>query len=277
MLVDHNALQGELGKKYRERVVGCIDHHDEEDFVPVDTGAEPRVVEKSGSCASLVVRYCRGAWEGMSRASSEGDKELAGLAMGPVLVDTNNLTSESKTTETDREAVRFLEGMMGGGVDREAYAEEIRRAKEDIGGLSLEGILRKDYKQWTEKGMFNIGVSSVVKEMGFLIGKAGDEGKFYGGLKEFAGERELDVCSIMTTSHQEGVFKRELLVWALNTKGVKVAKQFEADAREKLGLKEWKEGRLDMEDETQWRRCWWQERVDNSRKQVAPLLRSAVG
>ncbi|TVY48126.1 Exopolyphosphatase, partial [Lachnellula cervina] len=280
VLVDHNALQGELGKEYAGDVVGCIDHHDEEDSVPRETGAgEPRIVEKSGSCASLVVRYCRSAWDGLSaeHGDVEGDKELASLALAAILVDTQNLRAESKTMEVDREAVGYLEGKWGGeGVDRESYLGDITKAKEDIGGLGLGDIFRKDYKQWTEQEGFIIGVSSVVKDLGYLIKKAGDGGKFFDALREFASHRELDVCSIMTTSHEEGVFRRELLVWALNEKGVAAAKKFESSSRERLGLKEWKEGRLDIDGEKGWRRCWWQQRVENSRKQVAPLLRAAT-
>ncbi|TVY39895.1 Exopolyphosphatase [Lachnellula subtilissima] len=80
VLVDHNALQGELGKAYGRNVVGCVDHHDEEHKVPVSESNgdmdEPRIVEKSGSCVSLVVRYCRSAWDGLSfeQADVEGIK-----------------------------------------------------------------------------------------------------------------------------------------------------------------------------------------------------------
>ncbi|TVY35907.1 Exopolyphosphatase, partial [Lachnellula occidentalis] len=281
VLVDHNALQGELGKAYGGNVVGCVDHHDEEHKVPENSGDidEPRIVEKSGSCASLVVRYCRSAWDGLSREQRDvqGDKELAALAMAAILVDTQNLTAESKTMEVDREAVGYLEGKWGGEEgDRKSYLGDITRAKEDIGGLGLGDLLKKDYKQWTEQEAFDIGVSSVVKDLGYLIQKAGDEGRFFDVLREFARDRELDVCSIMTTSHKEGVFRRELLVWALNEKGIEAAKKFEATSREKLGLEKWNEGRLDMDSEKEWRRCWWQQRVENSRKQVAPLLRAAI-
>src|SRR5947207_7073114 len=34
VLVDHNKLTGKLGEMYRSRVLGVIDHHDEENWVP---------------------------------------------------------------------------------------------------------------------------------------------------------------------------------------------------------------------------------------------------
>ena len=78
ILVDHNALQGELGRTYGARVRGCIDHHDEEGKVPgkeicVREG-EMRIVEKSGSCASLVIAWARDGWAEMRRGDGvDGD------------------------------------------------------------------------------------------------------------------------------------------------------------------------------------------------------------
>lgn len=262
-------------------MVGCIDHHDEEGAVPQDCGGEPRVVWKSGSCASLVVEACRGAWDALSAEGRGGegdeegkwDEELAYLALAPVLVDTTNLTSKGKVTDADVEAVRYLEEKSK--VDKDGYFKELSKAKQDIGGLNLRDILRKDYKQWNEANSTVLGVSSVVKDIQFMIDKAGSELKFLDTMKAFAKERDLSICSIMTTANHADGFKRELFIWALDEKGVKAAKKFEEEARGKLGLKTWGSGKLD-DDEGGWRRCWWQERIENSRKQVAPLLRTAV-
>lgn len=284
--MDHNAFQADLGKLYSTRVVGCIDHHEEEYFVPLaeKCEGEPRIVRKSGSCASLVVEYCRGAWDALSSEKTDEMKlwnsDLAKLALAPVLIDTNCLTSESKTTAADVQAVEYLESWIraneGEKYYREGYFKEITSAKEDILFLSLPDILRKDYKQWTASASMKLGVSSIVKNVRSLMQKAGGEKAFLNMVRKFAEERELSIVSIMTTSHVDGVFRRELLVWALDAKGVKAAKRFEVDSREKLGLQKWGEGSLGLEDEKQWRRCWWQHRVDNSRKQVAPLLRSSI-
>ncbi|KAE9371197.1 DHH phosphoesterase [Stipitochalara longipes BDJ] len=284
LLVDHNALTGELGRIYSSRVIGCIDHHDDEHKVPSNCDPEPRIVKKSGSCASLVVQYCKPIWNELSKTIGEDERvwnaELARLAIAPVLIDTQNLRDEGKTEESDRRAVRFAEGWIMAAEDGESYSTdeyfgEIQRAKEDIGGLSLRDCLRKDYKEWDEEGA-KVGVCSVVRDLGFLLEKAGDKEKFLEVVKKFAGEKELSIVSIMTTSHQDGVFKRELLIWALDGKGVAAAKAFARDAEEKLGLEGWREGELDAEGEEQWRRCWFQTKVQHSRKQVAPLLRASL-
>jgi exopolyphosphatase len=295
VLVDHNALQGELGKLYAGNVVGVIDHHDEENQVPVDCGEEPRVVRPCGSCASLVVEWCRPGWDAMSKeeekegrggkseAFKKWDGELAMLAMAPILVDTTNLTNTSRVTQRDREAVEFLEECIKiSGEDNyssQRYFKELTDAKEDIDSLSLYDILRKDYKLWVEGvGSFKLGISSVVKNMQYLIEKASGDEMFNSKVREFAEERGLNICAIMTTSHEDDIFRRELFVWALGSDGVIAAKKFEAAAREKLALSTWGDNRLDDDniEKGHWRRCWWQHKVEHSRKQVAPLMRASI-
>jgi exopolyphosphatase len=276
-------LQGDLGLAYGQRLVGCIDHHDEEDIVPQECGEEPRIVQKSGSCSSLVVEYCRDAWNTLSRRpeskdSASWDADLARLALAPILIDTTNLTNDYKVTPVDVKAAKYLESFIQADptrkFDREDYFQRITAAKNDIGGLSLSNILRKDYKQWTVAGTTNLGISSVVKDIQFLIDKAGGKAKFFAAMKDFARERNLSMYSIMTASQKDGTFGRELLIWALDERGVYTAERFEADSKEKLGLQQWGDGTLDLRDDAQWRRCWQQHKVENSRKQIAPMLKT---
>ena len=282
LLVDHNALQGALGEIHGAKVVGCIDHHDEEGKVPKDTGDEPRIVRNSGSCSSLVVESCKGAWDALyenstSKEEKAWDTELAYLALAPVLIDTTNLTTESKVTSADTDAVTYLESRitdLDPTFTVENYFEEISIAKDDIGGLSLPDILRKDYKQWTEAASTIVGICSIVKDLRFLVEKAGSEDDFLEILRNFATERDLSVVSIMTTANRDGEFRRELFVWGLNDRGIDVAKKFETESIEKLGLETW--GAMNADGNGQFRRCWWQKRIENSRKQVAPMLRAAA-
>ena len=277
-------MTGDLGRLYSSRVIGCIDHHDEEFAVRRKCDPEPRIVKTSGSCASLVVEYCRPIWNELAKTVGEDEREwnaeLMRLAIAPVLVDTQNLTDEVKTKQTDNVAVRFAEkwimaGEGGEEYSNEAYLQEIQSAKEDIGGLTLEECLRKDYKEWSE-GKWKVGVCGVVRDLAFLLEKAGGKEKFLQGVREFADKRGLSIVSVMTTSHKDGVFKRELLVWGLVGKGVESAKAFARDAQEKLTLAEWEGGQLDDEGEGEWRKCWYQMKVEHSRKQVAPLLRASL-
>ncbi len=313
ILVDHNALQGQLGKIYSERVGGVIDHHDDEGKIPANTGDEPHIIEKSGSCTSLVTDYCRQAWDLLSdsatssvAAHAQGDSlsdddavvktwdaQVAHLGLASILVDTSNLQSRDKTTEHDRKAVNYLEARIkmspkgSASYNRDKFFEAIDSARKDIGGLKLQDILRKDYKQWDEKSR-KLGVSAVVKPIEFLQQKAKDEVKdksatddaFLDALDRFARELELDLYAVMTTStSSEGQFRRELLLWAFNEAGISAAKRFASDSQDELGLEDWHgagEEVYNGEGNGYWRRVWWQKNVQHSRKRVAPLLRESI-
>jgi exopolyphosphatase len=312
ILVDHNALQGHLGKIYSERVSGVIDHHDDESKVPRETGDEPRIIEKSGSCTSLIANYCRPMWDMLSEsalssdaAHAQGDSlsdnaavvkrwdaDVAQLGLASIIIDTANLHDENKTTEHDRRAVEYLEAkimlcpQLSATFDRTTFYQEVNAAKKDIGGLELQDILRKDYKQWDQSNM-KLGVSSVVKSISFLENKAGDEAHtnspgqaFLGALGQFAKDRELDMYTLMTTStSSKGEFQREILLWAFNDNAISAAKAFATNSAKELGLEDWHESSSVVDascGDGQWRKVWWQRQVQHSRKRVAPLLREAM-
>jgi exopolyphosphatase len=295
ILVDHNALQGELGKVYSSQVIGAIDHHDEENQVPKDCGKEPRIITKSGSCTSLVIEYCKEGWNALSKyptgETAAWDKELAQLALAPILIDTTNLKDTSKVTPADTEAIKYLESKLNtlsAKFNRDDYFKEISTAKADISQLSTKDILRKDYKQWTESGSANLGISSVVKPLPFLLKKAERaESALLDSIYIFAADRKLSLYALMTTdSSESGELARELLVVSLDAIGAEATAAFEQNAAEILGLKSWGEGLLDCQgdgsaavggQQHSWRsRAWVQERVENSRKEVGPLLRKAL-
>ncbi|KAL1602089.1 Exopolyphosphatase [Nothophoma quercina] len=310
ILVDHNALQGQLGKIYSSRVQGVIDHHEDEGKVPKDTGEEPRIIEKSGSCTSLITNYVRPTWDMLSgcalssgAAHAQGDAmvdddavvkrwdaSVAQLGLASILIDTSNLEDRNKTTDHDRQAVEYLEAkimlcpQLATSFDRTKFYEAVDAAKKDIGPLKLQDILQKDYKEWEQDNGQKLGISSVVKPIEFLQKKAGEEAgsesdkAFLDSITSFVEKRKLDLYSIMTTSTSaSGDFQRELLLWAFNEKAVSWAESFEEKSRDELGLEEW-DGSQDVasgEDNGQWRRVWWQRQVQHSRKRVAPLLRQA--
>ncbi|KAL9009312.1 MAG: hypothetical protein Q9173_005651 [Seirophora scorigena] len=312
VLVDHNALQGALGERFAHRVRGAVDHHEDESVVPKD--AEIRVVEKCGSCTSLVVRTVRDEWEEAAAEEEEEeeggadgalvedvrvwDAQVAKMALASILIDTANLTAEGKVELADRDAVAFLEAKItsspkdSAGWDRGAFYKEIEAAKADIGGLGFRDILRKDYKQWTEKGL-ELGISSVVKPIEFVARKALEgtangedaETEFVTRVGDFMAERNLTVFALMTafTISPEEHFQRELYVQALSA-GHAAANRFAEEATGELGLGDLAveilqgmPGAMRPEGEGPWRKVWRQRETWKSRKQVAPLLRRAMG
>lgn len=300
VLVDHNVLTGALAKAFgngdgegRGVVDGCIDHHDDEGVVPPD--ARLRVIEKCGSCMSLVVEECAKAWEALGEEEKGGKSEdgdmkkinaqLAKLALAPILIDTTNLGDANKTTPRDERAVAVAEAWIADAADsydRAKFFAELSALKADLSPLSIYDILRKDYKEWVEEGngsSLKLGTSSIAQPIAFLVDKAGGEEELVKELEAWATRKELDVVALLTACEKDGVFMRDLLVWARN--GPEVVKAvkglFEGNGKETLGLSTWGEGRLDAEDgEGSWRRCWRQAGLRYSRKQIAPMLREAL-
>lgn len=285
LLVDHNALTGTLGERFGSRTVGCVDHHEDENVIATNTGDEPRVLTKTGSCMSLVVDHCRGVWEELSRQSAqEGGQEaksqdagLARIALAPILLDTNSLKSKAKTTDLDIRIAEYLEAKCGKDYSRKKYFKELSELKEDISVFTYRENFRKDYKAWTEAGMV-LGTCSIPQGFHYMLKRLGDGKTLLEEFRQFAEEKKVDIATIMTSSAKDdGVFKRNLLVWGLNENAVKAVEKFVESYQEVLGLEAFEGGVLDHKgDKDEVRYCWYQNVTRNSRKQLAPMLRAAM-
>lgn len=331
LLVDHNSpsIPGLDDEVIRSRfnVVGCVDHHIDEDYVPKD--AQPRVVTTGiGSCTSLVVQHLRqqGLWpeggservdDGSARGSvEEGDTaqallQITKLVLAPILIDTSNLRARGdKCSDTDREAVRFLESVISshdGGAesaasiastplqkqqsqaqsrwDRTSEYDAISAAKANsLSLLTMQETFDRDYKAWTEgiasssQGQkVNIGTTSLVKPLSWLVDHAGGIKQFVDETEKFARdpERELAVFAMLTRT---GTGKKEVVVIATDESVKGVVEAFERGGPE-LQLQAWEE---DAELLRVLRErfvavaVWWMGDTSKSRKQVAPLLRDVV-
>ena len=257
MLVDHNSpsIPGLDDEAVRSRfnVVGCIDHHVDEEYVP--HGADPRIVTTGiGSCTSLVVRHLReqGLWPEVAGNSAEGGtarlaweggdveddglNQITRLALAPILIDTSSLRATGdKCSDTDREAVRFLESILTSRTgeltgsetsfsmssqqqqqqkqqqwDRNTAYNAISSAKTNsLSLLTMQETFDRDYKAWTEpttnitsgtnetitslsekdegeRGQkINIGITSLVKPLSWLVRHAGGVGQFVDEIEKF--------------------------------------------------------------------------------------------
>jgi len=278
ILVDHNALHGALGESYRYEVTGVIDHH--EDEKTVSSTAKPRIIEKTGSCCSHVVNHCRPIWDEISFAAFDADKapsdqsdvneganasiwdaEVAELALGAIL--------EARIHASPKLSQRY---------GREAFFNEINDAKSDLNHLSLEDILRKDYKQWTE-GDLTLGISSAVQSIDYLKTKTQN---LAADLESFARSRNLQVYAVMTAfSSEEGGFSRQILLLSLRGgKAEEAAKRFEEHSSEELGLRvrdDFKAAATGTgANDVSYMQFWDQKNLAASRKRVGPMLREAM-
>lgn len=347
LLVDHNSptipgLDDEAIKS-RFNVVGCIDHHVDEGYVP--HGADPRIVTTGiGSCTSLLVRHLReqGLWpeaagdsadDGIGQSAGKGDLEdglnqITRLALAPILIDTASLRATGdKCSDTDREAVRFLESSLtsrpselnASGTslsnssqqqqqqpqwDRTAAYQAISSAKSNsLSLLTIQEAFDRDYKAWTEPitnststgtsakenatsssetdkedptQKINIGITSLVKPLSWLVGHAGGVQQFTDEIDKFTKSQspELGVFAMLTRAG-EG---KEVVVLATAAGAKGVVDGFEAAAGE-LRLRGWEEdgdflGELAGNFVSA--KVWWMGDTSKSRKQVAPLLRDVV-
>ncbi|KAJ5941579.1 hypothetical protein N7516_001747 [Penicillium verrucosum] len=293
------------------RTVGCIDHHIDEDSMPsIDEVPEgqPMIIQPGpGSCASLITRELqdRKLWDATPEMV-----QVAKLALSAVLIDTSNLTAEGKVTDVDRMAVEFLTSQIEGETQTamdakgdwnlEAFYKSILYAKKSsLDLLTMDEILDRDYKDWTETSQSSgktvkMGFCSAVKPMRWIVQKAGGPEKFIDAVRSFAAsaEKDLDVLVIMTAfTGTNDKFCRELFVSVMrdNEAADKGVKRFVEHSSHHLGLIEWSP--LDEEDIPEltgdclstlneesplWRRLWVQTHAAGSRKQVAPLFRAAV-
>ncbi|KAJ0413801.1 hypothetical protein BJY00DRAFT_49330 [Aspergillus carlsbadensis] len=282
-------------------VVGCIDHHADEAFLPSIPDTQPHIVEPAGSCTSLVVTILEkmGLWQ-KSDTVSTSEEEMAKLALAPILIDTTNLTNKDKVTNFDTSACDFLlpkATTTDSLWDSSRFYSEIQKTKENsLDLLTVDEILDRDYKEWAEKPSrqtdqppVQIGICSMVKSIPWVVRKAGTSSSFLDSLKQFASERNLDIVIVMTAfSSAEGNFSRELHAYTLNERGVAALKAFISESSSQLGLEEWssldgadhsqdiKTTLQDSEDGSLWTRLWVQTNVAKSRKQVAPLIRGAA-
>jgi exopolyphosphatase len=284
-------------------VVGCIDHHADEAFLPSIPDTQSHIVEPAGSCTSLVVAMLEkmDLWQKSDTESvSRSEQEMAKLALAPILIDTTNLTNKDKVTKFDTSAYDFLQPKAttsDSTWDSSRFYSKIQEMKENsLDLLTVDEILDRDYKEWAEKPSrhtdqppVQIGICSMVKSIPWVVRKAGSSSAFLDALKQFASQRNLDVVIVMTAfSSAEGSFSRELHAYTLNDRGVSALKAFIAKSSSQLGLEEWfsldgedhshdiKSTLQESKDGSLWTRLWVQTNVAKSRKQVAPLIRGTA-
>jgi exopolyphosphatase len=215
-------------------------------------------------------------------------------------MDTVNLTAEGKVSDTDRDAVAFLESCIQSTStstsaqkewNRKSFYDEIATTKANsLDLLTIPEIYDRDYKEWTESTKtgekLTIGISSISKPITWLLEKARSVDEFLKQAHDFArkSDHNLDVFGVMTTSTSaNGDFQRELLVIAFGTAASEALKKFDRKAKKELHLKPWNESlelldsmKSKLTDANGSSSLWWQRDVTKSRKQVAPLLREIV-
>ncbi|MDJ0947398.1 MAG: DHH family phosphoesterase [Alphaproteobacteria bacterium] len=203
-LVDHNVLSADQAD-YGDVVGAIIDHH-------ADGGqylqAEPRVIETTGSAATLVA-------EAMLRDKPDLiEAGTATLLLGTILLDTVNLDpAAERATAKDRAVAAKLAPVAG--PDADGLFERLEAEKFNVSALGTGDLLRKDYKAWeTPSGTY--GISTVLTS---LEDWAAKDPALVAGLDAFLRSRDL-VCllAMMAYTDADGGFHRDLAVYAPDPK-----------------------------------------------------------
>jgi exopolyphosphatase len=310
ILVDHNApsIPGLTSNEISSRfsTIGCIDHHVDENYVPTDS--EPRIIRTSiGSCTSLVVAHLRdNTLSPSSETFSDADQkvalqQLATLALAPILIDTRNLTDTNKTSDLDHKIAAFLKSSIlstdpqGGKFTppsasgthsasvflTQDYHSLLSDAKaHSLDNLTMSEVFDRDYKQWSEssasKISVEIGISSLVQPIGWLISHAGSVSEFVFAIQSFAKEYKLDIFMFNTRPTNRG---KGFGAVAFSDAGEAAIKRFEQRSGN-LGLNIYDENK-DLDEAmseafgSKWR-VWYMTKIKNTRKQIAPLIRECV-
>ncbi|PLX49863.1 MAG: hypothetical protein C0613_05775 [Desulfobulbaceae bacterium] len=148
-LVDHNRLDPDVVDHDVAQVTGIIDHHHDSGH---HTEAEPRIIKKAGSCATLVADYI---------LADTGDMEAAAalLLAGAILLDTVNLSSSTgRTTDRDRKMAGKLLALCD--QEQNSLFDHLQQAGTRLGNLSSAELLARDYKEWSWPAGF-YGIASV--------------------------------------------------------------------------------------------------------------------
>lgn len=154
-LVDHNAPRAIWGNA---TIVSILDHHTDQGLAP---NASPRLIQKTGSCSSLVAEVILDSLPSKGhplREEGEMDPTLHGplpvelveLLLRTIAIDTSALRNDSASEVDYRSAKRLME--LSSWKRRDARKtmkllnKDLSTSKKDLGVLDLRDLLRRDWK-----------------------------------------------------------------------------------------------------------------------------------
>jgi len=199
-LVDHNELAPEQ-KHLSSSVVEIVDHHNDTQKYP---HLQQKAIQTVGSCCTLVASQLL-----QSLPLANIPKALAGLLLAPILIDTDNLNSSSKTTPLDRKMAETLLGHVAAFLPSD-YHERIVAKKKDISGLSKDLLLIKDFKLH-EAGKIRYGMSTLTSADSFWIDNCESMQEH---LQVLSQKRNLDFLILMMPCKLSGKKQRGIVLYS---------------------------------------------------------------
>ena len=202
ILYDHNFP--DTNQQYLIKNVGMIvDHH----AGYMNLKCQEKHIILCGSCTSLVVN--------MFQALKDWDKDLALLAISPILIDCNNFKKrlkDLKWNDNDSKACNFLLKFLPG-FDNDKYYHLLNKKKHDVKSnlaLGVDNLLIKDYKNYSITEKFKYGSSVISMKPKTLLKQFGTVG-VHNSMKNIIITKSLNfyiLNSLCVDSHRR---KRELI------------------------------------------------------------------
>ncbi|QRV85996.1 hypothetical protein RhiJN_14014 [Ceratobasidium sp. AG-Ba] len=229
-LVDHNHIRSDWGEAGAKAVKGVLDHHNDLGLYP---DAKPRVIEPSGSCASLVAHEILGLWDKDDDDSvfkgecinsvvapfkvhpTDIPMELADLLLAVIALDTDDFHRGNGRDLRASQAVWRWSSFCGGSEDRDEVMDrldkELGTAKKDLKHLGVRDLLRRDWKgdiipaPNASSTALHLGIASIPVSMRSQISRAGNHtpAAWFEVEKAWTKEIMADV-SLALTSYREG-------------------------------------------------------------------------
>ncbi|SCU83518.1 LAMI_0C03532g1_1 [Lachancea mirantina] len=268
ILVDHNELQS-IARKFTDDVIGIIDHHEDAGFYrDIESKFNgPRVITETGSCSSLVTNYWKTAYERFPSRLND----VAFLSLSALMVDTSSMSY--KVENPDRQAIALYRAVLPSDFSLTNLHTRIQYEKDNIEGLSLTEVLKKDYKVFdlesATAGSVKCGTSSIVKSFEWLLEKHGDQ-EFQRDVDKFMAERSLDVLLLLTHWCENGVLNRQLAFIARGKDLSELSKKVSGAMTKPLDLEP-----LDVL-QNELTQFFSQKNLNASRKKVVPCLKQAL-
>lgn len=264
VLVDHNDVPA-ITNDGLTNIAGIIDHHKDLGLhaESITKLSGPRIIQTAGSCSTLVFQYWNGILKHDSN-STEMVKEIVPLLLGALLLDTDNM--KNKVEPVDQAVFEQYKRILGSSFNTDSFYQQLRTAKDDINGLSINDILRKDYKEFRFASNVRCGIASVVKSLEWINEQYGED-SIENACEKFMTEHSLDIFIIMNSFTRDGTFSKQI---AFISENDSLLNELFKDLIPKLQL----ESIRNVSKRKL--KCYRQGNVKASRKQVAPYVQESL-
>ncbi|GAA5872712.1 hypothetical protein JCM8547_006322 [Rhodosporidiobolus lusitaniae] len=158
-LVDHNVPRSDWAGS---KIVAIIDHHEDRGLANGSHPANPRIIETSGSCSSLVTRYLLDNLPGLGdkfpvrengvepMVNPGFPKELIELLMRTIAIDSSGLSKDSRQPVDKQSAERlFPHSSWKHRKVKEVMKmldKDLSASRKALDSLDLRSLLRRDWK-----------------------------------------------------------------------------------------------------------------------------------